>query len=63
MFGRPVKANTIANSHNQKGMGDTQVDQHICTAHGDVLASEAIGDNIPPGYFTSSYFLGTAVVR
>ncbi len=47
----------------KKEMNNVQVEKNIFTAHGDVSANEAIRDNIRPGYFTSSYFLGIAVVH
>jgi hypothetical protein len=36
--------------------------KHLVTAHGDAIAQEALGDDLPPGYYTSGYFLGTAFV-
>ena len=35
----------------------------IVTEYGDVVAQEALGDNIPPGYYTSPNFLGTIFVE
>ncbi|KAI9735366.1 MAG: hypothetical protein M1818_006561 [Claussenomyces sp. TS43310] len=40
--------------------GGSSDPSHLVTAHGDAIASEALGDNIPPGYFTSGYFLGSS---
>ena len=37
-------------------------DQHLMTIHGDALASEAVGTNLPPGYYTGVYFVGTLLV-
>jgi len=34
--------------------------KHVVRAHGDILAQEALGDDLPPGYFTSLQFWGTA---
>jgi hypothetical protein len=36
--------------------------KHLVTAHGDAIAQEALRDDLPPGYYTSGYFLGTTFV-
>jgi hypothetical protein len=36
--------------------------KRIVTAHGDAVAKEALGDDLPPRYFQSGYFLGTSLV-
>jgi hypothetical protein len=36
--------------------------KHLVTAHDDAIAQEALGDDLPPGYYTSGYFLRTAFV-
>ena len=38
---------------------DSTHTEKIVKGHGDVIALEALGDDLPPGYFTSSYFIGT----
>ena len=54
--------NVIMDHQDEAEMDDIQV-QNDVTAHGNVLTGEAPGDNIPPGYFTNAYFLGTSLVR
>lgn len=56
------KTNATMNHHDEAKIDDAQVKNDVVTAHGDVLADEALGDNITPGYFTSAYFLGTSLV-
>jgi hypothetical protein len=36
--------------------------KHLVTAHGDRIAQEALGNDVPPGYYTSGYFIGTSLV-
>jgi len=56
-------ANNILEDHEKAGpeAEDVRIEKHVVTAHGDVLAEQALGDSLPPGYFKSPYFIGTAV--
>jgi hypothetical protein len=60
MTGEIINLQSVGDS--QAEAGDEEYKQPVVRAHGDIVADEALGRNLPKGYYYSRNFIGTLLV-